>query len=426
MIKPEKLRTEGKLMKKVVMIAYHFPPEGGGSGVLRTLKFTKYLPRHGWIPHVLTLKESFYVEKDYGLMSDIPPEAVVHRTFALDSSRHLAIRGRYLSLISVPDRFVSWVPFGVLRGARLIRDAGINVLYSTSPPATSHLIAGALKRLTGLPWVADFRDPWIEEGFFPIRGTLRYRVESFLERHVVQNADRLIFTTPYLRKDFLSRYPNLSPDKAAVIYNGYDEADFQHLDGQVQNERFEIIHAGLVTPEFRSPIPLLKAIATLMAEGNLHPEKIRITLLGGGPYLASKGFTDAIKNLRLNGTVEVTDRVPHHQALQRLRKAAVLLLLQASDDTRFLIPAKAFEYLRLGRPILALTLEGATADLLDGVDHCYVVNPVDESRLRNTIMSLYKSWCESPNRIRVSPSIRRYERSNLTAELAQLLEELVV
>ena len=408
------------------MVAYHFPPEGGGSGVLRTLKFTKYLPRHGWIPHVLTLKQSFYVEKDYGLLSDVPPEAVVHRTFALDSSRHLAIRGRYLSLFSIPDRFVSWLPFGVLRGMRLIRETGINVLHSTSPPATAHLIAGTLKRLTGLPWVADFRDPWIEEGFFPIRGTLRYRVESFLERLVVHNTDRLIFTTPYLRKDFLSRYPDLSPDKAAVIYNGYDEADFQHLEGQVKNDRFEIIHAGLVTPEFRSPFPLLKAIATLVAEGNLQPEKIKITFLGGGPYLVSKRFTGTVKDLRLNGAVEVADRVSHRQALQRLRKAAVLLLLQASEDTRFLIPAKAFEYLRIGRPILALSLEGATEDLLKGVDYCCVVNPVDESRLRSAIMSLYKSWCESPDRIQVSPSIQRYERSNLTAELTQLLEEIVV
>jgi glycosyltransferase involved in cell wall biosynthesis len=211
-----------------------------------------------------------------------------------------------------------------------------------------------------------------------------------------------------------------------VIYNGYDEADFQHLDGQFQNERFEIIHAGLVTPEFRSPFPLLKAIATLVAEGNLEAEKIRITFLGGGPYLVSKRFTETIRDLELDGTVEVADRVPHHQALQRLRKAAVLLLLQASEDTRFLIPAKAFEYLRIGRPILALTLEGATADLFNGVDYCYVVNPIDESRLRNAIMSLYRSWRESPNRIQVSPSIQRYERSHLTAELAQLLEELVV
>jgi hypothetical protein len=194
----------------------------------------------------------------------------------------------------------------------------------------------------------------------------------------------------------------------------------------VQNEQFEIIHAGVVAPEFRSPFPLLKAIATLVAEGDLQLGKIRITFLGGGPYLVSKRFTETVNDLRLNGAVEVASRVPHHQALQRLRKAAVLLLLQASDDTRFLIPAKAFEYLRLGRPILALTLEGATANLLKGADYSYVVNPNDESRLRNTIMLLYKSWCASSNKIQVSPSIQRYERSHLTAELAQLLEELVV
>jgi glycosyltransferase involved in cell wall biosynthesis len=412
-------------MKTVLMIAYHYPPEGSSSGVLRTLKFSKYLPRYRWIPHILTLHESFYVQRDAGLLQDVPPEAVIHRTFALDSARHLAVKGRHLALLSIPDRFISWLPFGLIRGLRVIGKAGINILYSTSPPPTAHLIAAALKAATGLPWVADFRDPWVEEGLYPPPGTLRYRVESALERLVVQRSDRVIVTTPYLRRDFLGRYSELAPGKIRVIYNGYDEDDFQSLDGAGRRHRFEIIHAGLVTPEFRDPMPLLKAVATLIADDLLPRHEVLITFMGGGPYLLSEAFTAGVKRLGLEGIVEVSDRVPHADALQRLRQAAVLLLLQASDDTRALIPAKAFEYLRLGRPILALTLEGATADLLKGMEHCQVVDPADLSGLRRAVVLCYRLWQGPSEGRQVSRPLWRYERRHLTAELAQLLEELM-
>src|SRR5262245_20597558 len=134
--------------KRVLMIAYHYPPEGSSSGVLRALKFSKYLPSYGWTPHVLTLKQSFYANRDEELLGDVPRAAVVHRTPGLDSARHLAVRGRHWSALSVPDRLLPWLPFAVWRGLRVIRQASIHALYSTSPPATAHLIAATLKSLT--------------------------------------------------------------------------------------------------------------------------------------------------------------------------------------------------------------------------------------------------------------------------------------
>jgi len=411
-------------MPTVLMIAYHYPPEGGSSGVLRTLKFSKYLPQHGWTPHVLTLWESLYPAKDEGLLGDVPPEAVVHRTFALNSARHLAIQGRHLALLTVPDRFISWLPFGVARGLRVIRQTGIRVLYSTSPPPTTHLIAVGLKALTGLPWVADFRDPWVEEGFYPLPGTLRYRVETILEQHVIRRADRVTVTTPYLQREFISRYPQLTPDTVQVIYNGYDEMDFQHVQSPGRSAQFEILHAGLVTPEFRDPRPLLQAVTSLIADGSLPRHEVRITFLGGDTYVHSQDFGALVKQFGLEDAVSVCGRVSHREALQRQGQAAVLLLLQASDDTRSLIPAKAFEYLRIGRPILALTLAGATADLLQGMAYCSVVSPTDQDGLRRAVMKLYTLWQQSPNGMRVSRPIQPYERSHLTVKLAHIFGQL--
>jgi glycosyltransferase involved in cell wall biosynthesis len=413
-------------MKKVLLVAFHYPPIGSSSGVLRTLKFSKYLPEYGWIPHVLTVKEYLYPVKDYGLVNDIPAEAVVHRTVALDAMRHFGVNGRYPGVLAIPDRFISWFPFGTIRGLRVIKTTEISAIFSTSPHPTAHLIAGALKSLTGVPWVADFRDPWVEE--LPDRmasRSLRSRIDSVLEKRVIRHADRVTVTTPNLREAFRARYPWMPPDKIRTIYNGYDEEDFRGLEkGDAPTKRFEIVHAGLVSKEYRDPGPLLQAASRLVGAGSLRSEDLLITFLGGGAYVRSKDFAEQVHDLGLEKSVEVVERVGYQAALERLQRAAVLLLLQASEDTKSLIPAKAFEYLRIGRPILAMTYDGATSDLLRGMELCYVASPGDQSALQQTFVTLYRLWQTSGNRVGVSRPVSRYERRSLTAELAGLLNGL--
>ncbi len=413
-------------MKHILMVAYHYPPEASSSGVLRTLKFSKYLPQHGWTPHVLTLRESLYPVRDGALLKDVPQEVVVHRTWALDSSRHLAVRGRYLAALSVPDRFVSWLPFGFACGLRVIRQAGIQALYSTSPQPTAHLIAAALKLATGLPWVADFRDPWIEDGIYPRPGSARYRIESALESFVVRHASRVTVTTEHFRRAMLARYPDLSPDHVIAVFNGYDEEDFVGLGVMTTpDDEFEILHTGGVTPDFRDPFPLLRAVKSCMDRGLLDRERVRITFLGGGSYVSSTGLLEGVRNLGLGNIVRVIDRLSYRASLQRATGAAVLLLLQASDDTRCLIPAKAFEYLRSGRPILALTFEGATADLVRDCGRGLVVDPRNSQALESAVVTLYQRWRAGMVSDATAPfAVRRFERAALTAEFAAILDNV--
>src|SRR5689334_10813428 len=349
-------------MKPILMIAYHYPPEGSSSGVLRTLKFSKHLPKHGWQPHVLTLRESLYGERDEGLLRDVPAEARIHRTHAFDATRHLAIRSRHLSAFAVPDRFATWLLFGITRGIHVIRTHRIQALYSTSPLPTAHLIAMALQSLTHVPWIADFRDPWIEPGAYPPPGTLRCRLESALEALVIRRASRITVTTDRFRDEVIARYPGLEAERVVTIFNGYDEDDFRGLEGGERSDTFELLHTGMVTPEYRDPLPLLRAVRTCIDRGDVASNRVRVAFLGGGPYLNGPDFKAAVAQLRLESIVSVEARIPHRAVLRRMAGAAALLLLQASDDTRILIPAKAFEYLRAGKPILALTGDGATAD----------------------------------------------------------------
>jgi glycosyltransferase involved in cell wall biosynthesis len=411
-------------MKRVLMVVHLYPPGTGSSGVLRPLKFSRFLPACGWTPHVLTLRESRYRGKDPSLLAQVPPEAVLHRTWALDNSRDLAIRGRYLGVLSIPDSHVAWLPFAVARGLAVARREKIDALYSTSPPPTAHLIAAVINRVTGIPWVADFRDPWIEDGIHPKPGSRRFRVESALERHVVERADVVTATTAHLRGDFLRRYPHLPPDKVVTLTNGYDEEDFEGLGGGGAPERFEIMHAGLVNREFRDPRPLLRAVAGLIAEGALPRQDVRVSFLGIAPWLRSAEFTHDVQALGLQDVVALVPRVPHREALAVQDRAAALLLLQASDDTTSMIPAKAFEYLRLGLPIIALAYEGATSDVLKGMEACFVVHPEDDAGLRRAITTLHASWRANPDGLRATRAISAYERRALTGELGRLLDRI--
>src|SRR5438552_16813106 len=167
-------------MKKVLMIAYHYPPYGGGSGIHRTLKFSRYLSEFGWQPIVLTISPHTYPQR--GKEDGVPPGVLTTRAFALDSARHLSLRGAYPQWAALPDRWVTWWPTAVGIGTNLIRKHRPDVIWSTYPIATAHMIGLALHRVSGLPWIADFRDPMTEkigEEDFP-RDPLVRKVASWI------------------------------------------------------------------------------------------------------------------------------------------------------------------------------------------------------------------------------------------------------
>ena len=245
-----------------------------------------------------------------------------------------------------------------------------------------------------------------------------------MESWVLRSATRVVATTPRLRAELTARHPGIEAGKFRVVYNGYDESDFAALPAGGPAARFELIHAGLVTPEFRDPRPLLRAVRDLLAVPDADRTEIRVTFLGGGAYLESDHFRSAVAEFALDGVVEVAGRVSHRESLERQLRAAVLVILQASEDTTTLIPAKAFEYVRLGRPILSLTPPGATAEILEGVPLCEVVDPARADDLREAVLRLYRLWKGSPAAIRPPDVARQFERSELTRQLASILEEI--
>ncbi|MEG1329704.1 MAG: glycosyltransferase, partial [Janthinobacterium sp.] len=145
------------------MIAYHFPPLAGGSGILRTLGFARHLPDCGWQPLVLSPSAFAYAQQGDSQLARIGAQATVRRTLALDAARHLAIGGRYPRCLALPDRWSSWWLSAVPAGLRMIRQYRPDAIWSTYPIATAHLIALTLQKLSGLPWIADQRDPMLDD-----------------------------------------------------------------------------------------------------------------------------------------------------------------------------------------------------------------------------------------------------------------------
>lgn len=363
------------MVKRVLMIAFHFPPLRGSSGIQRTLKFAQYLPQFGWLPVVLSAHPRAYANSGDDQLRDIPSEVVVHRAFALDTSRHLSSKGRYPGFLALPDRWVSWLFGAVPSGFRLIRRYRPEVIWSTYPIATAHLIGLALHRLTGIPWVADLRDPMTDEAY-PANPLTR-RVYQWIEKKTVTHCQRAVCTTPGAIKTYLRRFPDIPASRFVLLENGFDEENFADAENLIPApsyaKRFTLVHSGVIYPYERDPIPLFEALAALKAQGRISGNTFQLILRASGHdgYLA-----ELITRCGIDELVTLAPHIAYRDALAEMVTASGLLVLQASNCNHQ-IPAKIYEYLRARRPILALTdLAGDTAATLlrAGID---TIAPLD-------------------------------------------------
>ena len=352
------------MSKKLLMVAFHFPPLAGSSGIQRTLRFVQQLPALGWQPLVLSANPRAYETVANDLVAQIPPDTEVRRAFALDAARHLSIGGRYIAASARPDRWASWRLDGVRQGLKLIAKFKPQAIWSTYPIATAHLIGMALHQRTGLPWIADFRDPMAQEGY-PTDPQL-WAAFDRIERQAIELASVSTFTTPGAAAVYRQRYPNFA-QKISVLENGYDEESF------AQSERVEpqpqpllpgivtLLHSGIVYPQERDPAPLMAALQRLKAGGHIAAANFRIRFRAA---IHDALLHTLAERLKIEDLVETLPAIGYAAALQEMRRADALLVMQ-SAGCNDQIPAKTYEYLRAGRPVICLSdPAGDTAGVL--------------------------------------------------------------
>ena len=356
--------------RRVLMVAYHFPPLAGSSGIQRALRFAQHLPSCGWMPLVLTAHPRAYERTSPDQLADLPPGLVVRRAFALDAARHLAIGGRYMATLARPDRWISWKFDAVRQGLQLIREYRPQAIWSTYPIATAHLIGAELQRRSGLPWIADFRDPMAQDGY--PSDPLLWQQFDRIEKLAIERAAMCVFTTPGAAREYARRYPAAAA-RIQLLENGYDEDSFAAAEATVSDRSplnpgaLTLLHSGVVYPSERDPTQLMQALQLLAARGALPPGRLKLRFRASAhdALIASLAAQHGVAE-----HVELLPPVGYREALSEMLRADVLLVMQAANCNDQ-IPAKVYEYLRSGRPIAALAdPAGDTADVLrrSGID----------------------------------------------------------
>ena len=420
------------------MVAYHFPPLTGSSGIQRTLRFVRYLPKFGWGPLVLTAQVRAYEPIGSAERDAIPAATVVRRAFALDAARHLALRGRYPRWLATPDRWVSWYLGGVVTGLAMVRRYRPEVIWSSFPIATAHMIAGTLARLTGLPWIADCRDPMVQADYPP--DPAQKRALRRIEKMVYQRAGKIVFTTPGAARLFRERYAGAEADTEAeaarvcVIENGYDEETFAHAEGigraapSAESERageapgserrFVLLHSGIVYPSERDPHALFGALSSLKTKGILTSENfcLRLRASAHDAWLAEQVAKHDIADV-----VAVEPPLPYHEALAEMLNSDGLLIMQAGNCNQQ-IPAKLYEYLRARKPILGLTDPcGDTAEALRAVGVGSIARLDAQNEIEDVLAEFIGRVRAGTEPLPPEEQVAACSRESRTASLARLL-----
>ena len=420
-------------MKNVLMILPFFPPNAGG-GVYRALSFVKYLEKFGWRATVITPQPESYWIVDEALLADVPPSCEVHHTRTLSgqfvlkllrgedprgshirSSRGFGILRKLGALALIPDTYVGWRPFALRVAKQLVARRQFDVIFSTSPPETSHFIGYHLHRSTGIPWLADFRDPWTNLYVLRPSTPFHARIHKALEEKICRNASHVVVTNRAHRDRLVGNFPGIKPP--GVVSNGYDHDKFgRYANLEPAANRCRILHAGTLT-ESRSAVPFLRGLRIFLEREPGAAERLEVLFVG-----PREDENDAaVRRLGLEGVVEFRDTVPHDSSLQLMHTSHILLLIALQHQ----MPGKFFEYIGARRPILALVPDGEVKDIVVQLRRGEV-SPMDNSQsIAVRVGEMYEKCVGGVlDRDYDLSVVVEYQREALTATLAQYLDQL--
>jgi len=413
-------------MKTVLLIAFHFPPLVGTSGVQRTLSFVRDLPRFGWRPIVLTAHPRAYERTGSDQLADVPDGVVVERAFALDSARQLSLAGRYPAFLARPDRWVSWWFGAVPAGMRLLRRYDVDAVWSTYPIATAHMIASSIARASGRPWIADFRDPMAQDGYPADPKT--WRKFRAIEDATIPHATLNTFTSPGAIRFYRERFPAVPGEKFALVENGYDEEIFREVEAEGRptpspaNGRAVLLHSGVVYPSERNPEFFFAALRKLLDARRIREGEFLLVFRATGHDSFVRGL---VERHRLEGVVELHPGIPYRDALREMLAADGLIVIQL-PNCNDQVPAKLYEYVRARRPVFGLTdPAGDTAMTMrrHGLDS--IAHPQSVEAIAAAFPDFLEGVRNARAAVPTPDSARRASRAARAEELAAMLDRAV-
>ena len=427
-------------MRRVLVITYYWPPSGG-SGVQRWVKFAKYLPAEGWQPVVYTPENPERQSEDKSLYADIPAEVeVVRRPITEIYSLYRSLTGRKASAAEVnvvnsqrksfkqrlvmwirgnafiPDPRISWVRPSVRFLKKYLAEHPVDLIVTTGPPHSMHLIGRGLKRATGIPWIADFRDPWTKIFYFKhlsLSAWAQMRHER-LEQSVLDEADAVVAVSPLVRDDFVAA----TRTPVHLITNGYDPDDYQQ---RVEPDGFfNLTHTGLFAAD-GNPLVLWKVLADKVREDAQFARMLRLRLVGK----TDAQVLEAIRAAGLGANLVDLGYRDHQTAVREQLGASVLLLpLRQEPEYRATLPGKLFEYLGARRPVLGIgQTDGAMARILQDTGAGQTFDWPDEAGLRSAVDRLWAGFCAGVEPL-LSEDLSQYSRRSTARRMAALFQEI--
>jgi len=418
--------------RTVLLIAFHFPPMQGSSGLQRTLRFAQHLPDFGWRPIVLSIDERAYEKTARIRGNELPSDLQVHRAFGLNAATQLSLFGRYPRFAALPDRWATWRYWAVAKALKLIRTERISAIWSTFPIATAHRIGLELARRSDLPWIAEFRDPMWQHDWPP--EPVANRVWRQLEGEIVTAADRMVFVAPSAVTMYAERFPDVATNKYVLIENGYDEETFRKAQGSLPQQPsastssghpsrpIVLLHSGIIYRSERDPTHFFAAIAALKSKGLISAAALQVILRASGE---ESDYGNDLKRLDIADIVRLESGIDYLAAIQEMLTVDGLLLLQAANCNAQ-VPAKLYEYVRANRPILALTDPiGDTAATLNKLGVGTIAKLDSTAEIEAALLSFIEQIAAGSWRRPTPEDVSRCSRHAQARALAGLLDEVV-
>ena len=429
-------------MKKVLIISYYWPP-AGGIAVHRCLKFAKYLREFGWEPIICTADKPEYPVLDEGNFKDVPEgvkviktkiwepfnlfklitgkkkDERIHNVFLEEEKQTFAhklgiwIRGN----IFIPDARKFWIRPSVKFLSEYLKENPVDVLFTNGPPQSTHMIAYGVKKRLGIPWHADFQDPWTQVDYFPqlMLNPLSLKIHKTMEQRVFRYADKVTICSETWKHDLESIG---AKDVGGIVW-GYDEDDFKNINIEL-SPKFTLSHYGSLGPD-RNAKTLWKACSIIAKENKQFANDLEIELAG----FIGHAILNEIESLELKNNLVLFDHLSRKETLERMHRSQVLLLiLNDMPNVNGRLPGKLFEYLASRRPILVIGPEESDASkIVNGVNAGYTCDFSNLEKTISTVKELYEKFKNSelkPNKNDIS----KYSNRNLTKKLAEFLDNI--
>jgi hypothetical protein len=416
-------------VKKQLLIAYNFPPLANAESIV-TAKMVKGIKERGWHTEVCTVKpKSDPASNDKDLLDLLPAGLEIHRCPSLPGdklTRLLRVLGlqKFGSLIgSFPDEKIFWLPTAVMKINQLVKNSNYRVIYSTSFPITNHLLGYLTKKKFGLPWLANFSDPWVDSPFYsPTLNSLK-NLHSYWEKKIVESADIITFPNDGFLSLVMAKYPRKLKNKCHVIPHSY--TPFNSVDPEnsmLDTNKLNVVYLGTFHGQ-RTPLPLFEALKIFKKDINSQA-KLRIYLIGRMPH---ENYEKIIRKYDIENLVKLIKPLPYNMAMEYAYQATVLLTVDPiSKNSDIFMSSKLIEYLGLEKSIWGLlTVPGVGSSFAKSLD-LYMADIRKRESIVSSLKEIYRSWeTGSLKSINLkNPEIQNYNINNTSKKLAIILNSM--